>query len=137
MSVAILQEPLLLKKGAAWRMRFQWLDSEQDPADDITEYGISTDLRLRTVNGTNVQTLTVDNGGFEIIDGPNAIFEMVIETPVSDLFTVDLNTSKPQWPFVDVYFDIELTPPGISPSERVPFLMGVIRSYEQVTRSNG
>lgn len=129
MAVRIFRKPFVCKKGVDSPFSMRMSNSDGTPTD-ITGYQFRTDLRY-TPNGEVIATLTNGNG-FEV-DGPNGTVTMTLSSATSLL--VDTSKSKVDFPFANVYFDIEYND-GVNTSKWKAWAMGMFRVMEQFTRSN-
>lgn len=133
MAVRKSPRPWVIKKGVDTDFILKFKNNDNTPVD-ITGYQFRTDVRYNVSDLNPIFTLS-NGSGFTIVDGPNGELKLTISKDNAELVKVNMKCSDSTFPFENVYIDIEYYKPS-TPNVWEAFLMGVIRVYEQVTRSN-
>lgn len=131
MAVRKFKSPLVVKKGVSTSFTIKFTNPD-GTAKDITDFVFRTDLRYNLTDVSAIGTLT--NGDGFTVDGPNGILTMTFAK--TKIASVDTTDSKVDFPFRNVFIDIEYYDPSESPINWLPLAMGIVQVYEQGTRTN-
>jgi hypothetical protein len=133
------RKPWRIKKGVTSPFRFKYTDGD-GVGIDITDYQFRTDARYTADDASPIFTLTNANGGFVIEDQTNPELlgwgQIIFPKEFIDDVDISLGTTNVDYPFVNIFIDIEYDDGEGSPANWRGFFMNKVQVFEQFTRSN-
>jgi hypothetical protein len=99
--VVIVEQPYntTMKQGMPWRRRIRVTDTSTGDPIDISTYTFSMSVKPKAGSATTYIALTSANGRITIVDGPDGVFQLLIDeddvndlsfsTASYDLFSID------------------------------------------------